>query len=292
MTFLPYKSTSYIVCLLDKHPFFFYTSSMSLIQRASEKIIERLAWATASKDQIGIASDLANGKDIEEIYGLGEAGLFDEFFCFLSHFKITELFNKLEPKIKKRKSNIKFPSVMLIYTMRIISGLSFFWHIGPVLLQSQSVMRLVGFNAREVREGTSARGLHNSSSSKESEKKSDDDSPEKIRGPICPQFIGTYISAISASALERFFNKVISILATHHFFPKSIHAIIDASEIQSTENCEGCGKVTKEKAPELRLRRKRIKKVLETVFGFKIWIIWDPFKQTPLSHEIHHNRSC
>ena len=56
---------------------------MDLIKRASQKIADRLTWCTAHRDQAGIAKDLADGKDIAEVYGLGEAGLFDEFFYFL-----------------------------------------------------------------------------------------------------------------------------------------------------------------------------------------------------------------
>ena len=66
-------------------------------------------------------------------------------------------------------------------------------------------------------------------------------------------------------------------------FSQKIHAIMDASEIQSTELCEGCGKVSKEKAPELRRRKGRIRKVMETVFGFKIWVVWDPVSRLPLA---------
>jgi len=254
---------------------------MSLIQKASENIMERLAWHTAVKDQSGIAKDLADGKEIEEVYGLGDAGLFDEFFSFLSQLGIKDLFMKLEPKTKQRNSKVEFSSVILIYLMRIVSGLSFFYHIGPVLLQSQSLMRLVGFNARQVREGTCDRGFKNSSIPDENEQNPDEGS--EIRGPVCPQFIAASIRAIAASALERFFNKVISILAKNSFFPKFVHALLDASEIQSTEKCEGCGKVTKEKAPELRRRTKRIRKVLESVFGFKIWVVWEPVSKLPIA---------
>ena len=41
--------------------------------------------------------------------------------------------------------------------------------------------------------------------------------------------------------------------------------------------------ITKEKAPELRRRKLRIRKVLETVFGFKIWVLWDPNSRLPLA---------
>jgi hypothetical protein len=254
---------------------------MDLIKRASEKITERLSWCTAHKDQAGIAKDLAEGKDISEVYGLGEAGLFDEFFYFLEHLGFMDLFKKLAPHVTKRESNVKFPAVILIYIIRIVAGLAFFWHIRPVILRSQPLMRLVGFNGRQIRDGTSDRGKQKTSSHNPNE--DDDTKPTEIRGPICPDSIATYIQAIAAHTLEMLFNGVVAILAAHDFFPKKIRALLDSSEIQSTEQCEGCGKVSKEKAPELRRRKGRIRKVLETVFGFKIWVLWDPNSRLPLA---------
>jgi len=251
---------------------------MDLIKRASQKIAERLTWCIAHRDQAGIAKDLAEGKDISEVYGLGEAGLFDEFFFFLDQFGIMDLFLGLDPCHTRRSSNINFPAVILIYVMRIVAGLAFFWHIHPVILRSQPLMRIVGFNGTQIREGTSERG----------KKKSNDPPPNQnsennIRGPICPDSIAAYIQAISAHALEKLFNHVVSILAAKSLFPKRIEALLDASEIQSTELCEGCGKVSKEKAPQLRHRKGRIRKVMETVFGFKLWVIWDPVSRLPLA---------
>lgn len=142
-------------------------------------------------------------------------------------------------------------------------------------------MRLVGFNGREIRDGTCERGKHKTPSTKPG--KEGDTQPSEIRGPVCPDSIATYIQAIAAYALERLFNGVVAILTAHSFFPKKIHAILDSSDIQSTEMCEGCGKVTKEKAPDLRRRKGRIRKVLETIFGFKIWVVWDSNSRLPLA---------
>jgi len=247
---------------------------------ASKNIADRLVWKTALKDQEGIAQDLASGKDIPEVYGLGEAGLFDEFFYFLDSLKISPMLEQLDPQLKKRSSNVTFHAVLLIYMMRIVSGVSYFWHIEPALLMSQPLMRIVGFNGREIRQGTTSRGLS------KAEKLARATAPEdsgKIRGPICPDSVATCIVSITSSALEVFFNGVISILAANSFFSSRIHASLDASEIQSSEKCEGCGKVSKEKAPELRLRKGRIRKVMETVFGFKIWVVWDPNSKIPLA---------
>jgi len=249
---------------------------MSLSQNASKNIADRLAWHTASRDQAGIANDLAEGKDIPEVYGLGEAGLFDEFFYFLDQFGFTTLFNKLEPKSKKRNSPVPFMRITYIYMMRIVAGLSFFWHMESVILRSQSLMRLVGFNGREIKEGTCMRG----------KKKAPDDNekkPTRIRGPVSCDYIRDILTKIVAPTLEKLFNAGISILAANNFFPKKVHALLDASLIESTEKCIGCGKVTKEKPPALRLRKKRIRKVVETIFGFKIWVVWDPNSRLPLS---------
>lgn len=252
---------------------------MSLIADASQKIADRLTWHTANRDQAGIAKDLADGKDIPEVYGLGEAGLFDEFFCFLDQFGFNDLFRGLDPKSKKRESKVPFMAVIFIYLMRIVAGLKFFWHIDPVILHSQPLMRLVGFNGRAVREGTCNRGKKKSPSHCEQ----NDQQPTNIRGPVCPEFIASSITAIAASALEKLLNGVIAILAANHFFPKKISALLDTSEIQSTEQCQGCGKVKKEKALELRRRKRRIRKVYEIVFGFKIWVVWDPNSRLPLA---------
>jgi hypothetical protein len=252
---------------------------MSLIADASQKIADRLTWHTANRDQAGIAKDLADGKDIPEVYGLGEAGLFDEFFCFLDQFGFNDLFMGLDPKSKKRESKVPFMAVIFIYLMRIVAGLKFFWHIDSVILHSQPLMRLVGFNGRAVREGTCNRGKKKSPSNCEQ----NDQQPTKIRGPVCPEFIASSIAVIAASALEKLLNGVIAILAANNFFPKKVSAVLDASEIQSTEQCQGCGKVKKEKAPELRRRKRRIRKVYEIVFGFKIWVVWDPNSRLPLA---------
>jgi hypothetical protein len=207
-----------------------------------------------------------------------------EFFYFLDEFGIMDLFLGLDPQHTQRSSNVTFPAVILIYVMRIVAGLAFFWHIHPVLLRSQPLMRIVGFNGTQIRNGTSERGKKKTSPAPDSNQNSEEtETQDNIRGPLCPDSIAAYIQAIPAHALERLFNGAIAILAAKSFFPKRIDALLDSSEIQSTQACEGCGKVSKEKAPQLRHRKGRIRKVVETVFGFKLWVVWDPVSRLPLA---------
>jgi len=236
-------------------------------------------WRTATKDQAGVAETLANKQVVHEVYGLGDAGLLDMFFCFLRELDIMQILEQLEPKTNrgKRKSPVPFAGILLIYLMRLVSGIKFFSHIGPVLLQSQSLMHIAGFNGRQVKQGTSRRSIEKSS------KDWDDKNITEIRGPVCPEFIASIIVAISSSTIERVFNKVITILAKNSFFPRNINVLLDASDLESTEKCTGRGKVTKEKAPELRRRKGKTKKIKVTVFGFKIWVIWDQLSRLPIA---------
>jgi hypothetical protein len=105
-----------------------------------------------------MAKNLAEEQDVHDVYGLGNAGLFDELFHFLHELKVMELLEQLMP----RKHPVPFSVVLLIYLIRIVSGLKFFYYIEPVLLQSQAIMLLVGFNGHQVRQGVNRRSLDKS----------------------------------------------------------------------------------------------------------------------------------
>jgi hypothetical protein len=251
---------------------------MDIKEKASKIIAERLSWNTATRDQAGVAKKLADNQPADEVFGLGDAGLFDMFFYFLRELGFMEILEQLEPKsCRKRKSPVPFFAIMLIYLMRLVAGLRFFHHIDRVLLKSQALMHLVGFNGYQIKQGTSRRGVE------KSKVDWNDKNNNKIRGPVCPEFISSMIVAIPAKTVERVFNQVVAILAKNSFFPREVNALLDASDLESTERCKGRGKVTKEKAPELRRRKGKTKKTKVTVFGFKIWVVWDQLSGLPIA---------
>ncbi|MCK5509745.1 MAG: hypothetical protein KAI50_14620 [Desulfobacterales bacterium] len=96
---------------------------MSLIADASQKIADRLTWHTANRDQAGIAKDLADGKDIPEVYGLGEAGLFDEFFCFLDQFLPKKSYNRPSPTWVITQKSPLLPSTVVLWMALYCGGL-------------------------------------------------------------------------------------------------------------------------------------------------------------------------
>ena len=79
-------------------------TTMDTKQQASENIAERLNWHTAKKDQKMVAKKLATEQEVDEIYVLEDAGLFDNFFFFLEEFGIMEIIEQLAPKHRERKS--------------------------------------------------------------------------------------------------------------------------------------------------------------------------------------------
>lgn len=77
-----------------------------LVRQASQNIVQRLSWHTASRDQAGLARELADGKDISEIYPLGDATLVDEFLFFLEKIGITALLPALDPHRTQRATKM------------------------------------------------------------------------------------------------------------------------------------------------------------------------------------------
>lgn len=104
---------------------------------ASPNIAQRLSFKTAVKD-------------VPELYHLSGAGFFDEFFYFFEEMGVMHRLLELDPKFSSMPTTIRFSAVILIYLTRIVAGLAFYWHIEPVFLHSQALMRLVGFNGREI----------------------------------------------------------------------------------------------------------------------------------------------
>ncbi|MDA3895840.1 MAG: hypothetical protein PF482_06820 [Desulfobacteraceae bacterium] len=78
---------------------------MYIIKNASETIFQRRTWHTAKRDQAVIAEELANEQEIHEVYGLGDASLFDDFFCFLRELGIMKIIEQLAPRPHRKRQS-------------------------------------------------------------------------------------------------------------------------------------------------------------------------------------------
>ncbi|MCP4097389.1 MAG: hypothetical protein GY748_14215 [Planctomycetaceae bacterium] len=78
---------------------------MDIKEKASKIIAKRLCWNIATRNQAEVAKKLADNQTADEVFGLGDAGLFDMFFHFLRELGFMELLerNRSPPSFHTKK---------------------------------------------------------------------------------------------------------------------------------------------------------------------------------------------
>jgi len=161
--------------------------------------------------------------------------------------------------------------------MKVVGSIPKMEPVWELLLTDELLMGLCGFNAYQVQNGSCDRG-----NSRRTTPMPD------VRGAICVDTLAENIVEITPRRLENFYNRVIQRLAAARVFPKYIHAACDTTEYETTNRYEGCGRVSRERKPTVRGRRKNgeIKKVKVTVYGWKVWAIYEVQTGIPLAIKI------
>lgn len=195
-----------------------------------DTILERLFWHSATRDEARVADHLYRFKEMDTVYALDEATLFDFFFQYLREIEVFDLMERLDPGCQVRE-NIPFLQFVLVYLMKVIGSIPKMEPVWELLLTDELLMSLCGFNAYQVRNGSCDRGL----------KRRRTPVPE-VRGAICVDTLAQHIVEITPRRLENFFSGVIQRLAAARVFPKYIHAAGDTSDYETTDRYEGCGR--------------------------------------------------
>jgi len=245
-------------------------------QQMRDTIVERLFWHSATRDEAQVAEHLYRLKEMDTVYTLDEATLFDFFFHYLRQIDVFPLIEALDPGRQKRE-NIPFLQFVLIYLMKVIGSIPKMDPVWELLLTDELLMGLCGFNAYQVQNGSCDRG-----NSRRTTPMPD------VRGAICVDTLAEHVVEITPKRIENFYNHVIQRLTAARVFPKYIHAAGDATDYETTNRYEGCGRVSRERKPTVRGRRKNgeIKKVKVTVYGWKVWAIYEIQTGIPLAIKI------
>jgi hypothetical protein len=90
--------------------------------------------------------------------------------------------------------------------------------------------------------------------------------------------------------LEKLFNGAIRCLAAQGILPRKLDVVLDATDDEATPSYQTddgrpVPHVSKEKRPEVRANR-HAKKVKVTVWGWKVWVVWEPNTKVPLAIRI------
>lgn len=238
---------------------------------------EIAGWQTARRDDAKVALEVHRTHAMDRIAALNEAAFFDELFHYVREIGAWPLLEQLDPADRKG-ALLPFLQFVLFTIMRCVGGVQSMLATHELLLTDEALMALLGFNAVQVEQGSTERGVSRRTK------------PVEIRGPFSYETVADNIVKLGSEKLEALFNGVIRCLAAQRIFPKHIDGVLDATDDEATpsyQTDEGgeVPHVTREKRPDVRANR-HAKKVEVTVFGWKVWIVWEATTRIPLALRI------
>jgi len=253
-----------------------YSVPMVTREQMQNTLIERLFWHTSERDESKVAQHLFCHKEMDTVYTLDEATLFDFLFHYLREIEVFPLLEELDPETQKRE-NLPFLQFVLVYLMKVIGSIPKMEPVWELLLTDELLMGLCGFNAYQVKNGSCERGT----------KLRKRPMPE-VRGALCVDTLANQIVQITPRRLENFFNHCIQRLAEARVFPKYIHGACDTTLYETTDQYEGCGSVLRERKVKARGYRKagELKEVKVWLYGWKLWAIYELQTGIPLAIKI------
>jgi len=249
---------------------------MTTRDQLQETLWDRLFWHTAERDDAKVADHLFHRCEMDVVYAMDEATLFDSFFNYLQEIDVFPHLEHLDPQ-KQRRKNVTFFQITLVFLMKVIGSIKAMDEISDLLLTDELLMSMCGFNAYQVRNGSCQRGV----------KLSKNPMPE-IRGSLCVDTVANHIVTITPGRIETLFNRCIRQLAKQGVFPKKVHAACDATLYETTSKFKGCGSVTHKVKVKARGYRKsgELKEVSVTLYGWKVWAIYEIKTGIPLAIKI------
>ncbi len=240
------------------------------VEECKETLHERLDWEVAERDDAAVAGAIERGEEVDGLYSLEEAGLLDGFFHWLEEVGVVGQLQQLQTKGVQRVLYGTM-QLVLLYFLKTLFGIESMNSLPALLFSCGAAMTLVGFNARQIREGATRRG--------------DDKRKHKEKqGPVSPQTLGKYICQIPVQAMADCYNGCILCLAAAGMFAPLVGVIMDGSDIETTEKYKGCGKVKREEKFQDKQGKWRVREVV--VFGWKVLVVLEASTRIPIAVKV------
>lgn len=234
-----------------------------------ETLAERLCWQVAKRDDDRIARVVSKKNEVNGVYHLDQGAILDEFFHFLETTGVSKLLSELKGEGIKREM-VDFTQYVMLYGLKTLFDIESLNALPELLFSDEAVMQLVGFNARQIKTGVCERGHQRKG--------------KRTSGPICPDTLGNNIVKINLEKLAAFMNEVIQALAKAKIFAKRVTGIIDSTDIETTDQYEDCGQVTREK--KIKDKYGKEQKIEVTVYGWKLVVVIDLQTKIPLAAKV------
>lgn len=234
-----------------------------------EHAVKSLSWKTATRDDKAIAKEVHDTKSMDAVHGLTDITLVDELFYFMrDDLGLLDKWESIQPSSIER-ALIPFHYYLMVYLLKIVYGICYLEPVSDVLFKNEGLMKLVGFNAYQIENGSCKRGKKRIKNGESST-------------PICVDSLGDNIVKMSSQTVESLFNGSIRSLAAVGTFGKRITGIIDTSLLPTTKTFSGCGKTVREK--EIwSLKDKKVITVMEEIYGFKVAVMMCSKSKIPLA---------
>ena len=235
---------------------------------------EIAGWQTAIRDDGGVAQKLHKTRAVDRVHAVDEAAFFDELFQYIREIDAWPLLEELDHEDREGPL-ISFITFILFTIIRCVGGVQSMLATHDLLLTDENLMELLGFNAYQVHNGNNKRGLSRRTK------------PVEIRGPFSYETVADNIVLIGPEKLAAMFNGAIRCLATQKLFPKKLDVSLDCTDDEATpkyktDDGRAVPSVMRKKRPDVRANR-HAKKVEVRVFGWKLWLVWEPVSKIPLA---------
>jgi hypothetical protein len=145
----------------------------------TQHLAERLCWEVARRDDFRVARRLYRKQLVDGVYRLDEGALLDDFFHFLQAIGVMVLLEEARGAAIHRQM-VPFVQYVLLYGVKTLCGMESINALPSLLFSDEALMRLVGFNAQQVRQGICQRGATTRQG-------------ERLPGPICPDTLANNI---------------------------------------------------------------------------------------------------
>jgi Transposase DDE domain len=236
-----------------------------------EILVERLTWQVAGRDDAEVARAVHAGDELAGVHPLGEVGLLDEFFHFLTVSKVLPLLGDLELPLVKR-AIVPVVQFLLLYLLKTLLGIESMNGLPALLFSNVAAMTLIGFNAQQVANGFTQRG----------------DTLRTQRpkqGPVSPQCLAQNLSKFTAEQMADLFNGVIRLLVGVLGLSGDLTVAVDGSKVPTTAKFAGRGCLTTIHKVKER-KTGRIVEVAKHLFGWKVLVLIEVRTRLPLAMRV------
>jgi Transposase DDE domain len=230
-------------------------------------LAERLCWQVARRDDSRVARRLYRKQVVDGVYQLDEGALLDDFFYCLQELGVGSWLADVQGTGVQREM-VPFVQYLLLYGLKTLLGIEGMHALPPLLCRDEALMRLVGFNAQQLRHGVCQRGA----------------APRqgpRTTGPICADALADTMVKLNLRDLEAWFNRVIRALGKAGVFAAKVTGIVDATDLETPAPYAGGGQVPRQR--RITDKRGQVHEIDVTAYGFKLMVLIDARTKIPLA---------